>query len=413
MVIFGGGYDSEEDNYPEPWDDNNNNGVFDSADETYDEMSGNGVYDYFNPDMNETGRGIFVVDLHTGGIIYKATYADHPDMTWCFPADPTVIDLTTSLLVYITDVYGQVWKMTYNYYRSPSQWEVKRIFTANPGSDLAKAADVVGASPVTPMLDDMDRGRKTFYSPDVTYFGTDWTDLPVLYFGTGDRAHPRYIPNYENRFYSITDSNALTDETHLLNLTCNELDSFADANQDGTPADSSDNDVMDGLFDILYGYQTYTGGDTCRGWYRILGEQGNCTQDSVDHSAEMVLSRPTLFYGGVYFTTYQPVFNDPCNPGGNAFLYAMDYNSGGAFLDLNSQNNTKNTLEDSYRKVENATIPSGIRVIIRGGKAAGFVSIGGALEGAGEPGQSPNDESASSTIPSPPGGVIKILWETY
>ena len=435
VVVFLGGYDSEEDNFPEPWVDEDNDGVYDSAADTFDtddlnyDKNDNDQYDTYNPDKNEMGRGIFVLNLESGAPVFTATYGavevrsgvtqTYPDMIWCFPADPTMIDFTSRLLIYGTDVYGQVWKVDYDYYRSEDKWTVERVFQANPGSNQAKAADAL-IEPAA-VLDNTDYGRKVFYSPDISYQGNEWTDYPVLYFGTGDRAHPRYVPNYHDRFYCISDTGLLADEMDLLNLTCDELEIdadglvTADVNQDndGADGDVTDVDLQTDLRDVLFGRTDYpSDGETCRGWYRVIGKQGDCMEDTFDHAGEKILSRPVLFFGVVYFTSYQPVFDDPCNPNGNAFIYALDYSEGSAALNLNlTDDNEAGTLEDTYQVIRNSSIPSGVRIITREGKAAGFVSAGGSIGGAGE--EEDEDDGHSSTIPGPPGGVATILWETY
>jgi len=68
-------------------------------------------------------------------------------MKYCFPADISVIPLSDSqIIMYAADVYGQVWRIRYDYFAdlsndytsaSSAKWTVKRIFTANPGSGLA------------------------------------------------------------------------------------------------------------------------------------------------------------------------------------------------------------------------------------------------------------------------------------
>lgn len=424
VVIFGGGYDNEEDNYPEPWSDDDEDGRFDSGSEAYTDANSNGGYDYYNPGLssgdtnkNEEGKGIFVVDLSDGSKVFSATYGSsdsatgtaqtYTAMKWCFPADPTVIQLSESKLrFYIADVYGQIWKVYYNYSASGEKWEVSRVFKANPGSDQTGATDTTPP----PVLDTTDLGRKMFYSPDVSYLGNDWTNYPVLYFGTGDRSHPRYVPDYDDRFYVVADTGTLADETNLLNLTCDELDDGADVNQDGQ-VDDTDSTLKNEIWNILLGITDYpTTGEKCRGWYRKIGDQGSCTDDSYDHEGEKVLSKPTLFYKVAYFTTFKPVFGDPCNPTGDAGIYALEYSKGKAALDFDLSNNPgEETLSDTYRIVEDSTIPSGIRVITRSGHAAGVFSAGGSLVGAGEE----EGSGFSTTIPGPPGGVSRMLWETY
>ncbi len=433
VVIFTGGYDPEEDNYPEPWNDDDEDGVFDSGSETATlDPNGNGSYDYYNPEMNEYGRGIFLADLADGTPVFKAVYAGTDSKTtdpvhgspihsfqamkWSFPSDQTVIPLSEKkLVIYAGDVYAQIWKVVYSYTDSGGEWEVKRVFTANPGSDQAGVTDF----PPSPSLDNNDQGRKMFYGPDVSYLGTTWTDAPVLYFGTGDRSHPRYVnydgvtgAGYHDRFYVVadTDSSTPANETQLLNLTCDELEAGGDVNQDGS-VDSTDDPLRTAARDILFGNTDYpVNGEKARGWYRIMGKQGECTQETYDHVGEKVLSRSTLFFKIVYFTTYKPTYGNSCSPSGDGIVYALDYDVGTAAFDFNPATASgEETLSDTHTVVQDSTIPSGIKVITRGGRAAGVFSAGGSLVGVGvSEGTGP-----TTTIPGPPGGASKILWYTF
>ena len=442
VVIFAGGYDYPlEDGFPEGFDDANENGIWD-----YTDANGNGAYDVgeasethavtiggtefydkYNPGNDTMGRGIFVLKVSDGSVMFKATYGDadgdedesedvttgldqkYCKMKYCFPADISAIPFSdTDLVIYLSDIYGQVWKVVYDYYGDTShtytdpnseKWSVTRVFTANPGSDLASGdADAFDAG--TQSLVSSDRGRKAFYSPDISYFGTEWTTYPVLYFGTGDRAHPR-LRMISNRFYAVADRAAtdgqVLDETDLLNLTCDELDDDADADGDGD-VDDDDAIIQENLKGILRDQSP------CRGFYRIMDKQGDCTDDSTDHTGEQVLSQPTLFFKTVYFTSYQAVYDDPCNPVGNAFIYAIDYSWGTSAIDFNDTNDTDRNLSDTFQVVSGSSIPSGVRVITREGHAAGLLSAGGAIAGAGK--------NLATNIPGPPGGVSQMLWET-
>jgi type IV pilus assembly protein PilY1 len=161
------------------------------------------------------------------------------------------------------------------------------------------------------------------------------------------------------------------------------------------------------LKNILYG-------GTARGFYRALDKMGTCPDvagiaaaDPTFFQGQHILSQPTLFFGNVYFTAYQPVFGDPCIPQGNGFIYALDYSFGKATFNLDKSDATElniRTLQDTYRIIFNSSIPSGVRVIMRDGHAAGLISAGGAVAGVGEEG--------STAIPGPPGGITPLLWET-
>ncbi len=410
VFIFAGGYDIQEDGFPEAFNDINENGMWDEGEPNAVTIGGTEDYDYHNPDKNRHGRGIFVVDADTGDILFKATYGEedittgidqkYSDMKFCFPADISVIPLSANrILMYAADVYGNIWKINYNYFAedpgvaydsdNSSRWTVKRIFASNPGSDMPSGD--WEAFPGEEDLDDF-QGRKAFYSPDVSLYGNEWTNKPVLYFGTGDREHPRYTM-ISNRFYVVSDDNRLIDERALLNLTCNELDthSYADA------------DAKYELKELLYE-------GSALGFYKVLDKQGLCPDagDGVDHTGQHVLARPTLFFKNIYFTTYQPTFDDPCEPSGNAFIYALDYSFGTSTFNYNTGNDPEDEegrdITDTYRVIEGTAIPSGVRVITREGKPAGLVSVGGSLVGAGEEG--------STIIPGELGGITPILWET-
>ena len=425
VAIFTAGYDPIEDGFPEGFDDQNKNGQRDPKEIHGVTPGGTEGYDKWNPGMDSMGRGIFVVDLSNGQKLFEATYGDddldgneaedvttgtnqkYAKMKYCFPADISVIPLSDSqIIMYAADVYGQIWRIRYDYFAdlskdytsaSSTKWTVKRIFTANPGSGLASGD--AEAFPTNTLVS-TDAGRKMFYSPDVSLFGNDWTSRPVLYFGTGDRQHPKYTM-ISNRIYFVSDTGTLADETDLLNLTCNELD-------DDAPVDPDTKTALQNIMEA--------GINSVRGLYRVLDRQGECPDDNLDHTGEHVLSQPTVFGGViegefvpvVYFTSYQPVLDDPCNPEGNAFIYALNASYATSALNYDIKNDTTETkvrtLRDTYRFISGSSIPSGVRVIMRDGHAAGLVSAGGALVGVGEEG--------STTIPGPPGGITPLLWET-
>ncbi|MBW2343623.1 MAG: hypothetical protein JRF53_06355, partial [Deltaproteobacteria bacterium] len=436
VAIFAGGYDSPlEDGFPEGFDDADEDGIWDSGEAHAATIGGTEFYDKYNPGMNTMGRGIFVVDVdydptdadHNQLILFKATYGDDDAdedegddvttgldqkycmMKYCFPANMSVIPFSDEyLLMYAADVYGQIWKIEYDYYSDTGhayddadseKWKVQRIFTSNPGSDQDSGDVDDFDTNGPPSLDDTDAGRKAFYSPDISYYGNAWTSYPVLYFGTGDRAHPR-LRMISNRFYAVADHDAadgeVLDETDLFNLTCDELDDNADANGDGT-VDKDDTTLQNQIRAIMQLQEP------CRGFYRVMDKQGDCTGHSFDHTGEQVLSMPTLFFKTVYFTSYQAVFDDPCNPMGNAYIYAIDYSWGTAAFDYGGDG-INQTLGDTFQMISGSSIPSGVRVITRDGHAAGLLSAGGAVAGAGV--------NFSTSIPGPPGGVSRMLWET-
>ncbi len=418
IMIFAGGYDPLEDGFPEAFSDSNNNGKWDAAESHTVADGGTAGYDRYNPGTDLTGRGIFVVDMDDGSVLFNAVYGEgiekktgvsqvYNDMKYCFPADISIIPFSEKhLLMYAADIYGQIWKIVYDYdedkinsYENElsTRWKVKRIFASNPGSSLAPgigsglAAPFTDSEPDTPSFDNSDQGRKTFYSPDISFTGNEWTNRPVLYFGTGDRAHPRFAM-ISNRFYAFADTDSLIYETDLLNLTCNELD--ADANNDG------DESVRNELKNLFYDNKV-------KGFYRVMDKQGDC-KDGIytDHTGEHILSQPRLFAGIIYFTSYQPVFSDPSNPAGNIYIYALDYSFGISVFNNptnDKDDNVIKTLEDTYYRMTGNAIPSGIEILTKGGHVSGLTSTGDKLSGIAE--------QQSTNIPAPPGGVSQMLWE--
>lgn len=494
VLVFTGGYDTEEDNYPEPFNDLDNSGSpyktagtidgteWDKNDAAQD-INSNNVYDLYNLDKNEYGRGIFIVDIDDPAAItndgsgnkilpFSVTYgvSDTSDtngavqtlslMKFCFPASPAVVTTTFPYLykdsgqitegrksnvinsLYATDIYSNIFRIDYTFVVNPddlstdsyavqtNKWTVTKIFSGNPGS--------TSSSGETGQGDDAgDQGRKTFYSPAISwggscsyfdagnyrftntqFLGTD--KIASLYFGTGDREHPKYTM-IRNRFYAIYDDSSVTaiedpdgtptnisvtsvpyKEDDLLNLTCDELDT-------GT---SLTGIIKSDLQEILSddpSYNNYTllengsaNEDDAKGWYIILADQGNATEcshctysGSVDdattasednHEGEKILSQVNLYAGVLYFTSYQPSISDPCNPQGNGLAYSLNYCDGTAAYNLNTLNDSGTDynydVTDRYNKVTNIFgIPSDFAIITRQGQAGALSMMGGDIIG--------------------------------
>jgi len=501
VLIFTGGYDEEEDDYPEPFDDEDNSGSPFSSNGNIDQnewksnnsdqdVNGNGQYDKYNPDQNEHGRGLFVVDIDnpfaglqdilpfsvTYGVTNVATglVQTLADMKYCFPASPSIV---TSILhykdtnghlqhaanilqaIYAIDIYGNIYKITYDYCSGSPAWTARKIFSANPGSS-SSSGTIGGGDNIN------DQGRKAFYSPAISWGGAGsffdagnyhfentrfegMDKIASLFVGTGDREHPLYSI-IRNRFYAIYDDSSLTAETDtngddvydpvavssypyteddLLNLTCDELG--ADTTIKATAGFTEDDLLALLRDDPIYDADT-TGNNPdmrleagsayendAKGWYIILEDQGDssacshCTYvatiDASDesardnHSGEKVLCQPSLYYRNIYFTTYQPAFDDPCNPKGNGFNYALNYETGSASLNLNKDNSSNRDITDRYQKHTNIHgIPSGFEIVTRNGHAGALASMGGAIIGGGEDG--------GFEIPSPGLGLELFYW---
>jgi type IV pilus assembly protein PilY1 len=503
VAIFSGGYDPVEDSYPEPFNDEDDNGTPYAANGSIDnqewkaseadqDVYNNNQYDRQNPAGDSHGRAIYVVNVSTGAVIFsvKNGATDSPakgvasptanqtrtDFKYCFPASPSVVSLSqlysytsgTDTLtarmsnvlaaIYVPDIYGNLFRITYNYAGVNSTWQVQHLFSANPGSSVSGSGVLGGAATST------DNGRKVFYGPAVSwrgagrffdpsnyyYTGTTFSgtgSIASLYFGTGDREHPTYQV-VQNRVYAVYDdlpvaastgvavNSAPYAESDLLNLTCDELgldtvqvvgDTYTyktgletlltDDVLNATIVDPMERDVSGGNEE-----------NDAKGWYIILERQGEltgadsycdhcdyeATVDSTEggrdyHVGEKILSKLALFAGNLYFTSYQPAFDDPCNPQGNAFNYALNYLNGRAALNLNAANDAvsgddplKKDVTDRYNKHTGVKgLPSGFEIVIRGGEAAAMSSIGGSIIGGGEDGYQ---------IPSKDSGIDLYYW---
>jgi hypothetical protein len=126
----------------------------------------------------------------------------------------------------------------------------------------------------------------------------------------------------------------------------------------------------------------------------------------------MGLGRPVLFFNAVYFSTFQPGFEDLCKPGGNSFLYTMDYSDGRAVRKKNQSNMPDiRSIEDTFQVMEDTGIPSEIKLIIRPEGTSAFVCSGSGIIGLGA--ETDSATGNPSNIPSPPGGVQRLMWKMH
>lgn len=505
VAIFTGGYDPLEDDYPEPFDDEDNNGSpyadgatyadgakidkteWSSSDSSQD-LNGNGIYDVANPTGDDHGRGIYVVKVSDGSVVFSVKYGEtaspssmgtasivtnqtRTDFNYCFPASPSVVTVSkiysyddngstvsarsTNVLasIYAPDIYGNLFRITYDYGDGTAPtWLVKHVFSANPGSISASGKQGVGDS-------SLDIGRKVFYGPAVSWkgagsyfdpsnyyypsttFSGQYT-IASLFFGTGDREHPNYQLILD-RIYAVYDdtpvsasntvavSSAPYTEDDLLNVTCDELG--VDTSLASATTDLQTTEYKSGLYtlltdDVLNADTTDAmelageGENDAKGWYVIIQKQGlsdycshceyEATVDSSEggedyHVGEKVLSKFTLYAGTLYFTTYQPSYDDPCAPEGNAYTYSLNYLNGEAALNLNSDNDDDDTVNkdvtDRYRKYSGVKgLPSGFEIVIRNGQSMAMASVGGAIIGGGEGGD--------YDIPGQESGIDLYYW---
>lgn len=180
VLIFGGGYDPNEDSEP--------------------------------PIADTMGRGIFVLDAVTGDIVWQAgpggsgnacsgTPCKLQNMTYAVPADITLLDVNADGLVdraYAADLGGNIWRVDFepSSGNTPASWQVNLV------------AALGGASTDTTK-------RKFFFPPDAVNTGK-FTALMAV---SGDREHPLYsmqATSVINRFYMIKDTKTGGDASGII-----------------------------------------------------------------------------------------------------------------------------------------------------------------------------------------------------
>jgi type IV pilus assembly protein PilY1 len=155
--------------------------------------------------------------------------------------------------------------------------------------------------------------RKIFHPPDVTLE----KGYEMVFFGTGDREHPNDT-SVTNRLYALKDRG--------LNITLTE----------------------DNLVDVTNGSSTPEQLAKKEGWFVRLDA----------NNGEKVAGGTVVGYGVVYFTTFTP---SPKSGESTARVYALNYQSGNAILNLNFANDTDGVKIDllDRAKVIGKGIPSG------------------------------------------------------
>jgi len=300
VAFLGGGYDENQDNDP-----------------------------VASPDTK--GRAIYLVDILTGSLVWWYSVTENSAMSYSIPSDIAKVDTDGNGKIdrlYVGDTGGQIWRFDISN-PDPAVWTAKIVFKSNTGSEK----------------------RKIFYPPDVT-LEKDSGDYEMLFFGTGDREHPKESTSI-NRLYAIKDKSpsAPLTENNLVDVTQDLL-------QDASTSEQDKADILNDL-------------GTKDGWFIKLDQ----------NPGEKCLSSPVVYYGVVYYTSFAPTFGsegDPCFVGeGTGRLYALRYKSGNAAFNLDGLG-TDDALTRSDRSTIIGTgIPSGVIITFIQGKTVAYVGVGG------------------------------------
>lgn len=230
-----------------------------------------------------------------------------------------------------------------------------------------------------------DTQRKIFFSPDVIRIigDPDPDDQmeeekmgEMIFFGTGDRAHPTETKS-KNRFYGVKNYGWDSD--------FNTLSDRIGPNGDGDLHDATRNTILQGAtLEEQQGAMVEI--KKRMGWFIDLEAVG-----------EKVVSTPVVYNQTVYFTTYVPPIadgvstDDDCDAkveNGEARLYGLNYNDGRAVHDDWSDIKefdpvTQEAIEsggkaDRYISI-GTSMPSAPVMVIHDGIARLYIGIGGRL----------------------------------
>jgi type IV pilus assembly protein PilY1 len=255
VLIFGAGYDANEDNEP--------------------------------PTTETTGRGIFVLDALTGALIWSATESAGPTsctagppahcavsgMNYSIPADITLVDRDYDGFIdrmYAADVGGNIWRVDLEPQNNatPDFWRVHQ---------LAALGCFSGPCPIPTSTTQ----RKFFYPPELIP-ATATHPYDAVIDGSGDREHPLYVSTSTQRNNRVF----LLKDTYTGN----------DASGMTTPI------TMTGTLPLFDATTTPWDG-SLNGYYITLD------------AGEKVVNAPLVAAGYVYFGTNQPAPPSPttCN----------------------------------------------------------------------------------------------------
>jgi type IV pilus assembly protein PilY1 len=290
------------------------------------------------------GRAIYIVDLLSGSLIKRFSISDtgYSDMTYSIPSDIAKVDTDGNGKIdrlYVGDMGGRMWRFDIGD-SNTANWAGKIIFNSTPGRD--------GTT-----------GRKIFYPPDVT-LERDTSNYETLFFGTGDREHPKE-PTVINRLYAVKDKNPSTALTEQIN------DLLVDITQDLLQNPSTSQEDKNAILEQLR---------TGNGWFIKL--------DSA--IGEKSLSPPVVFNKMAYFTTFSPTSEgaggDPCYVGeGTARVYILQYNTGNAVFNLDLTNDVGGIVisKQDRSKMIGTAIPSSVVITFVGGSPIAYIGVGGGV----------------------------------
>ncbi|GAB3034380.1 hypothetical protein GCM10027098_35320 [Bowmanella dokdonensis] len=303
VLIFGGGYDTDQDNKV---------------------LRG--------PDV--VGNAVYMVDADTGQLLWSASNSSADlnlaSMDYSIPARISVVDRENDGFadhMYVVDTGGQLFRLDIHNGSGTSE-------LVTGGLMASLAADGSAAD-----------NRRFYYGPDISEISLANEHYYAVALGTGYRAHPLNTEIQDN-FYMIKDSGVFvldTDGNYTMPaapLTANDL--YDATNHLLTNSDSEVKDLETAAF-----------ADKA-GWYIRLGSGG-----------EKVLASPLILNYRLFFTTYIPasIAESECAPPtGNSRAYLVELINGNAVVDLNNNNEKEHA--DRFADLKQTGIAPDTKILI-------------------------------------------------
>jgi type IV pilus assembly protein PilY1 len=291
---------------------------------------------------NSSGKAVIAIDAFTGSVVRKFVNDgfENLEMNFSFASSVSVVDENSNGFVdkiYVGDLGGQMWRfgqVAVDAGNNPLTFpDCNENINSWTGHVLFRAPSYV--------VDAVTYTRKFYHPPSITLErGYD-----LVFMGSGDRDSACSQTTAADRIYCVKDTHesATLVETDLVDVT------------DPATTPPYLNDSLD----------VDANGHTDQGWYIRLVDSGGSP------AGEKVLAKGVVYYKTYYITTFIPG-DDPCVPGGDAKIYALNYMTGAAVLSFGGQDPVRGD-------IIGGGIPSNPVPIITSTGQKLFISIGSSI----------------------------------
>jgi len=310
---------------------------------------------------DDDGRGLFIVDVYTGELLWSVLNGVNADSTATIryestlndsiPATPRPVDINDDGIldrIYMGDSGGNIWRIdlfnqdvdTAYDTADPPDYNSRTpldLYTTDSrlSWNIFKLANLGRGD-----TNDLANDRRFFSQIDYVQTRDSINNFDALLFGSGHRNNP-IETNTSNRFYMLKDENVFAYKFQSGVCQTDIAQQNYDPHCKQFPATAITNtDLRDVSSAALTAY-------SAKGWYLNLSSSG-----------EKSLSSSVTLNGTVFFTTYSPSATTLCSPqAGSSYLYAVDLHTAAAKQDLN-EDGTISTPTDRKKSIKNIGLPA-------------------------------------------------------